>query len=262
MANFSTADWVIVGIAALLIGISKTGIPGLGILAIPLVAMVIPAKTSTGVILPMLIVGDIFAVRYYRRHAVWSHLIRLIPWAVTGIVIGYLILDRINNDQLRPTIGAIVLAMLIVNYYRNIRMKGEITVPTQWWFAALFGLLAGTTTMMANAAGPILAIYLLAMRLPKDEFLGTGAWYFLLLNCFKVPFSSNLGLIDRHTLMLNLVNLPLLILGALAGIRLVKYIPEKAFGVVVQILAALAALYLLKIPLSRLFWWVWTSLSS
>jgi uncharacterized protein len=245
MFNFSASDWIIIGIAALLIGISKTGIPGLGILAIPLVAWVIPAKASTGVILPMLIVGDIFAVRYYRRHAVWPHLIRLIPWAMTGIIIGYLIMEKINDHQLRPMIGIVVLTMLVVNYWRNYRMKEEITIPTQWWFAALFGLLAGITTMMANAAGPILAIYLLAMQLPKNEFLGTGAWYFLLLNCFKVPFSANLGLINPFSLSLNMINLPFIILGAFLGIWMVKFIPEKTFALAVQILAALAAIKLL-----------------
>ncbi len=245
MANFGAFEWIIVGIASLLIGISKTGVPGLGILAIPLVAWVIPAKASTGVILPMLIVGDIFAVKYYRRHAVWPHLIRLIPWAVTGIIIGFLIMGKIKDHQLRPIIGITVLVMLIVNYWRNIRMKGDISIPTQWWFAALFGLLAGITTMMANAAGPILAIYLLAMQLPKNEFLGTGAWYYLLLNCFKVPFSANLGLINENSLFLNLVNLPFIIGGALLGIYLVKFIPEKTFIAVVQILAALAAIKLL-----------------
>ncbi len=245
MFHLTNSDWVIIGIASLLIGISKTGLPGLGILAIPLVAWVLPAKASTGVILPMLIIGDIFAVRYYRRHAVWSHLVRLIPWAVTGIIIGYIIMGKINDHQLRPIIGIVVLTMLMVNYWRNFRMKGEITIPTQWWFAAIFGLLAGITTMMANAAGPILAIYLLAMQLPKNEFLGTGAWYFLLLNCFKVPFSMNLGLINPYSLKLNLFNLPLIILGAFLGIRIVKLIPEKTFSLVIQILAALAAIKLL-----------------
>jgi len=246
MPEFSGTDWIIVGIAALVIGISKTGIPGLGILAIPLVAWVIPAKQSTGVILPMLIVGDIFAMMYYKRHAVWPHLIRLIPWAVTGIILGYLIMDHIVDRQLRPIIGLIVLVMLGVNYWRTHRYKGqEIPIPGQWWFAAVMGLLAGITTMLANAAGPIMAIYLLAMQLPKNEFLGTGAWYFLLLNCFKVPFSANLGLINPGSLTLNLVNLPLIVIGALSGVRLVKIIPEKTFNALIQVLAAVAAAKLL-----------------
>jgi len=244
--HLSGMEWVIIGVAALVIGISKTGIPGLGILAIPLVAWVLPAKQSTGVILPMLIVGDIFAMAYYKRHAVWSHLLRLIPWAVVGIIVGYLIMGRINDRQLRPIIGAIVLVMLAVNYWRNSRYKsGEIPIPTQWWFAAVMGLLAGTTTMMANAAGPIMAIYLLAMQLPKIEFLGTGAWYFLLLNCFKVPFSMDLGLINPGSLTLNLACLPFIVVGALSGVRLVRYIPEKAFNALIQVLAAAAAIKLL-----------------
>jgi uncharacterized protein len=233
MLNVSSVDWLIIGTAALIIGISKTGIPGIGILAIPLVAWVIPAKSSTGVILPMLIVGDIFAVMYYKRHAVWPHLIRLIPWAMVGIILGSLVMNKITDRQLRPIIGLIVLTMLILNYWRNSRQKEEITVPNQWWFAAMIGLMAGVTTMLANAAGPIMAIYLLAMRLPKNEFLGTGAWYYLLMNCFKVPFSANLGLINTHSLFLNLVLMPLIVAGALSGIRLVKFIPEKTFGFII-----------------------------
>ncbi|MFA5863068.1 MAG: sulfite exporter TauE/SafE family protein [Phycisphaerae bacterium] len=245
MLNMAGVDWLIIGIAALIIGISKTGIPGIGILAIPLVAWVIPAKASTGVILPMLIVGDIFAVMYYKRHAVWPHLFRLIPWAMAGIVLGSLVMNKITDRQLRPIIGLIVLTMLILNYWRNSRQKGEITVPTQWWFAAIIGLTAGVTTMLANAAGPIMAIYLLAMQLPKNEFLGTGAWYYLLMNCFKVPFSANLGLINSQSLFLNMVNLPLIMVGALSGVRLVKIIPEKTFGLIIQVLAAAAAIKLI-----------------
>jgi uncharacterized membrane protein YfcA len=245
MLHLTGVDWCIIGVAALIIGISKTGIPGLGILAIPLVAWAIPAKASTGVILPMLIVGDIFAMMYYKRHAVWSHLIRLIPWAMIGIYLGSRIMDRINDQQLRPIIGLIVLIMLAVNYCRTRGNKDQINIPTQWWFAAIMGLLAGVTTMMANAAGPIMAIYLLAMQLPKNEFLGTGAWYFLLMNCFKVPFSTNLGLINSGSLYLNLVNLPLIVVGALSGVRLVRYIPEKTFNMLIQFLAVAAAIKLL-----------------
>ena len=234
-------------LASLLIGISKTGIPGLGILAILLVAQVIPAKASTGVILPMLIVGDIFAVAYYKRHAVWSHLYRLFPWAMAGIVGGYLIMDKISDRQLKPLIGIIVLSLLILNYFRNRRPDADLHIPTDWRFAAVLGLLAGMTTMLANAAGPIMIIYLLAMRLPRQEFLGTGAWYFFLMNLFKVPFSANLGLINPQSLMLNLVNLPLLAIGALLGVYLLRILPEKQFAILVQILALAAALRLIII---------------
>ena len=159
MNELSWGAWGILGVSAFLIGLSKTGIPGAAILAIPLVAAVIPARASTGLILPMLIVGDIFAVGYYRRHAVWPHLLRLLPYAAIGVLVGYLALGKVNDNQLRPIIGTIILIMLAVNFWRNRRSDEDLPIPTAWWFPAILGLLAGITTMMANAAGPVMAIY-------------------------------------------------------------------------------------------------------
>jgi uncharacterized membrane protein YfcA len=245
MVDITTIGWLILGIAAILIGISKTGIPGLGILAVPLVTAVIPAKASTGLILPMLIIADIFAVSYYHRHAVWKYLISLMPWAAVGIVIGYFFMGKISDQQLKPFIGVVVLVMLVLNYWRNSKNTDDFHIPSQWWFGAIIGLIAGIVTMMANAAGPIMAIYLLAMRLPKNEFLGTGSWYFLILNCFKVPFSANLGLINPLTLKVNLILLPVIVIGAVVGIKALPLIPQKRFNFIIQILAATAALKLL-----------------
>jgi len=242
MTHFSFAGWIILAIAAFFIGISKTGIPGLGTLAIPLAALVIPARASTGVILPMLIFGDCFAVAFYRRHAVWKHLFRLIPWAAAGIIIGYFALGRISDRQLRPTIGFIVLAMLAVNCSNGLE---RWNVPGRWWFACVMGLLAGVTTMMANAAGPIMILYLLAMNLPRHEFIGTGAWYYFLLNWFKVPFSANLGLINGASLHLNLMLFPVVAAGALLGVLALKRIPEEWFVRLVQVLTILAAVKLI-----------------
>ena len=133
--------------------------------------------------------------------------------------------------------------MLVLSYLHHRRPDAQ--VPDGWWFPIAMGLIGGTTTMMANAAGPVMIIYLLAMRLPRDEFLGTGAWYFMLVNWFKVPFSTGLSLITPGSLTLNLALAPLVVLGAVAGVRLVKHIPEKTFNIVVQILAAAGAIWLL-----------------
>ena len=246
MEHLTWEGWTVLAAAALLIGISKTGIPGLGILAILVTAAVIPAKKSTGLILPMLIVGDIFAVAYYRRHAVWKHLVKLIPCAAVGIVLGWLALDKVSDKQLRIFIGTVTLGMLALSWWRN--RRGDVPIPTGWWFPVCMGLAAGVTTMMANAAGPIMVIYLLAMRLPKNEFLGTGAWYYLILNWFKVPFSGSLDLINGQSLQFNLVLLPVIVAGALAGVRLAKHVPEKAFAAVVQVLAVAAAAWLTISP--------------
>lgn len=245
MFELSYLDWTVVLLAGLVIGITKTGIPGLGVLVAPLMASVMPAKASVGVVLPMLIIGDIFAVAYYRRHAVWYHILRLLPWAIVGMIIGWCIMDKISDQQLRVIIGIIVLVMLGLNLWQNSRFGHHIqNVPHTWWFAAWLGLLAGLTTMLANAAGPIMIIYLLSMGLPKHEFIGTGAWYFAIGNLIKVPFYLQLGLITRASLTLSLTQIPLIALGALLGILVLKRIPERVFRILAQALAAAAAIRL------------------
>jgi uncharacterized membrane protein YfcA len=237
--------WVIVALCALMVGISKTGIPNVAIVVVPLLAQVIPARKSTGLLLGILILADLFAITYHRRNARWGHVFRLLPPAFAGIVAGYFGLKFIDDQQLKPIIGGIVLLMLGINYWR-MRAKGDGTpIPTQWWFAIGLGFMAGITTMMANAAGPVMIIYLLAMRLPKIEFVGTSAWFFFVVNWLKVPFSANLNLMTIDSVTLNLMMLPCIAIGAVIGIFFLKRIPQKVFNAVVQILAAAAAIKLL-----------------
>jgi hypothetical protein len=244
MFDLSTADYFILGLCGLLIGMTKTGLPGLGILVVPLMASILPAKASVGVVLPMLIFADIFAVSYYRRHAVWRHLLPLIPWTSTGLLTGYWAMGLVSDAQLRPIIGIIVLIMLGVNFWRTRKLKDEDAIPSHWAFAASLGFFAGLTTMMANAAGPIMIIYLLAMRLPKTEFIGTGAWYFMIVNWVKVPFFLDREIISGATLRLDLFAFPAIAIGAFIGIFFLKRVPEKAFSIAVQMLAVVAALNL------------------
>jgi uncharacterized membrane protein YfcA len=245
MFDLNPTGWFVVGLCAFLVGVSKTGIPGFGILIVPVMAMVLPARSSTGALLGMLILGDLFAATYWRHSAEWKHVLRLLPPALAGIVAGWRALRYVTNEQLQPIIGIIVLAMLAVNYWRT-RMHGEETpVPTQWWFALALGFLAGVTTMMANAAGPVMVIYLLAMRLPKFAFIGTSAWFFFAVNWLKVPFSANLDLITSESVKLDLLMLPLIAAGAVAGILFLKRIPQRVFNSLVQVLAAAAAVKLL-----------------
>lgn len=241
-------EWALALLGAVVIGLSKTGLPGVGILAIPLFAAIIPARLSTGVVLPMLILADIVAVSVYRRHAVWGHVWRLFPWTMLGLVAGYLLMGRIDDRQLQPVIGVIVLVMLGLNHWRQSRADADTRVPHHPAFVALIGVAAGMTTMLANAAGPIMIIYLLAIGLPKVEFIGTGAWYFFLINVIKIPFSAHLSLIQPDTLRLNLALAPAIIGGALLGFVLAKRIPEKPFTIAVQAMAVLGALRLL---------WIW-----
>ncbi len=245
MLDLDLVGWVVVSLCAIMVGITKTGIPGLGILVVPLMAIAIPARQSVGVLLGILILADLFAIVYHRRNARWGHVLRLLPAAFAGIVAGYFGLKVVNDEQLKPIIGGIVLVMLGINYWRT-RTKGkDAPVPTQWWFAVGLGFMAGVMTMMANAAGPIMIIYLLAMRLPKIEFVGTGAWFFFVVNWLKVPFSANLDLMTAASVKLDLMMLPFIAAGAVIGIFFLKRIPQKAFTAVVQVLAAATAVMLL-----------------
>jgi len=244
MMGLDSAGWVVVALCAVMVGISKTGIPGFGILFVPLMAMVIPARQSTGAVLGILILADVFAVSYYHRSALWRHIARLIPATLVGIIAGYFVMKIISDAQLKPIIGVIIVAMLAVNWWRNRRGDADNGVPTQWWFAVVMGFMAGLTSMMANAAGPVMIVYLLAMRLPKVEFVGTSAWFFFIVNWLKVPFSVQLGLITIESIKLGLFMLPFIILGAVLGIVALKKMPQRVFEITIQVLALAAAIKL------------------
>jgi len=237
--------WITVAVCAIMIGISKTGIPGLGILVVPLMALVLPTRQSTGILLGILILADVFAITYHRHNARWLHVLILLPPALAGIVVGYFGLKVVSDRQLKPIIGAIVLLMLGINYWRTRGKDRNAPIPSPWWLAIWLGFMAGITTMMANAAGPVMIIYLLAMRLPKTEFVGTAAWFFFVINWLKVPFSANLNLMTLESVKLDLMMLPFIAAGAITGIFFLKRIPQKAFTAVVQILAVAAAIKLL-----------------
>ena len=250
MFEFTSFDlglwhWVVLVICALLVGISKTGVPGFSILVVPMMASVLPAKVSVGVLLPMLIFADIFAVIYHRYNAKWKHIIKLIPASLVGIIAGFLLMGKISDAQLKPIIGIIVLIMLALRYKDAFKKDNELKIPSHWAFAASMGFFAGLTTMMANAAGPVMTIYLLAMGLPKKKFVGTAAWYFFLINWIKVPFSSRLQLITSESLKLDLCLFPAIAAGAFIGIFLLNKIPQKAFKIIVLILATAAAIKLI-----------------
>ena len=237
--------WIVVALCALMVGATKTGIPGLGILVVPLMALAMPTDKSVGTLLGILIVADLFAIAYHRHNAKCSHILRLLPVTMAGIVTAYFGLKKVDQEQLKPIIGVIVLAMLAINYWRTRAGSKDVSIPSQWWFAAAMGFMAGITTMMANAAGPVMIIYLMAMRLPKMEFVGTSAWFFFIINWLKVPFSTRLEMMTWQSVKLDLMMLPFIAAGAVAGIFFLKRVPQKAFTTIVQLLAAAAAIALL-----------------
>jgi uncharacterized protein len=220
----------------------------MGILVATILMYVFPAKESIGILLPMLIVGDLFAVIFYRRSVVWKYLISLIPWVLIGIIFGYFVLNQINSDQLKPLIGVIVLALIILHVSRE-RLGETFTkvLPKSLWFTVSMGILAGFTTMIGNAAGGVMAIYLLMKGLPKNEFVGTGAWFFMFVNLIKVPFYISLGLITFDSITFNMWLIPTILIGAFIGIKVVPHIPQKVFQTLILAFALIGALRLIII---------------
>jgi uncharacterized membrane protein YfcA len=239
-------EWTLLGFGAVFTGLSKTGLPGLGVLTVALFANVLPARASTGALLPLLLCADVFGVSFYRKHASWSHLWKLFPWVVIGVLGGFIAIDRVNNTQMQRMIGTIVLGVVALHLWRQ--RQGEAMtsrIPHTWWFAALTGVIAGFTTMVANAAGPVMVLYLLAVGLPKLAFVGTGAWFFMLVNAIKVPFSVRLGLITRDSLMMDAILILPMVPGALLGPVVLNRLNQQAFEFLVVAFTLVAAIRLM-----------------
>lgn len=245
MAPISVTDWLLLAIAAFGIGITKSGFSGVSMVHVILFAFVFGARNSTGVVLPMLIAGDIFAMSVYGKHANWGFVRRMMPSTLIGVVIGWLLMFRLPEDYYRPLIGAIIFGLTVLQILRLWKEKWLADVPHTKWFAWSMGTLVGLTTMLANAAGPVFGLYLLSMRLPKMEFVGTAAWFFLILNIVKVPFSLNLGLIRLDTLALNAILLPLIALGLWVGTLIIRRIPQRLFDSLILVLTGAASIRLL-----------------
>ena len=249
------ADWMLPIACALMVGMSKAGLPGLGTIAVPLMAMVFPPTVSTGILLPILITGDIFGVTYYHRHTDWKLLWRLIPAALVGVVIGFFMLKQLMrgnidraNEIIRIGIGSLILLLVALNLLREKLRLSEISeLPPKWSMsiAITFGLLAGITTQIANAAGPITLIYLLAMKLPKESFIGTGTWYSCIINLCKVPFMIKLGSISTDSLIFNLKLVPFVLVGTVLAIVISSKMSRKNFEKWAILLTIIAALKLL-----------------
>ena len=215
--------------AALLVGFSKTGIGGVVMIVVPLLAAVFGGKASTGILLPMLIIGDVFAVAYYRRHGDWAGIRRLLPWTIAGLIAGILVGNLIDDQLFVLLIAVSVLACLCILVVLETR-GSRVNPPDGTWFYALIGLIAGFCTMIGNVAGPIFAVYLLARRYDKQSFLGTSAWFFMVINVIKLPlqifFWKNIGV---QTLLMSATMIPAILVGAVIGVAVVRRVPEKPF---------------------------------
>ncbi|MBL3807940.1 sulfite exporter TauE/SafE family protein [Streptomyces diastaticus] len=261
MDTITPGAFALLAAAALLVGFSKTSVSGANTISLAVFAAVLPAKESTGVLLPLLIVGDVCAVLVYRRHAHWPTLWRLFPAVAAGVLAGTAFLAVADDGAVRTSIGAILLVMSALTYWRRRQAARpraapapaapEPEAPEAAGVAAgsaapgtgeapgtgrgarlkarTYGVLGGFTTMVANAGGPVMSLYLLSAGFRKLGFLGTSAWFFLIVNTSKVPFSIGLGLIDGPSLLLDAVLVLLVVPGALLGRALAHRINQVLF---------------------------------
>lgn len=218
-----------VGVVAVFIGMSKTGVHGAGMLAVPLLASVFGGQLSSGIMLPMLCLADVMGVWYYHRHASWRHLKILFPWAAAGTVLGTVVGQHIDDGVFKIIMASvIVISVVIMLWLERGRHKDE--VPAHKGFGILTGVAGGFTSMVGNLAGSVMAVYFLSMRLPKNAFIGTTAWFFLVVNLFKVPFHVFAWkTISLNSFLLDLMLLPLIAAGAYLGIVIVGRIPENLY---------------------------------
>ena len=234
---------IILGMVAFLIGMSKTGVHGAGMMAVPLLAEVFGGRLSSGVMLPILIMADIMGVWYYRKHASWAHLKLLFPWAGAGVVAGTVAGYYMDDGTFKSAMSVTIIISVGIMIWLE-RWPGQVSVSK--WFGALSGITGGFTSMIGNLAGSVMAVYFLSVRLPKTVFIGTTAWFFMVLNVFKVPFHVlSWNTISLNTLLLDLALLPLIMAGAWAGILLVRLFSDRSYRWFIIVMTLIAAFRML-----------------
>ncbi|NDE11220.1 MAG: sulfite exporter TauE/SafE family protein [Chitinophagia bacterium] len=238
---FSYFNWGLILLSAFFIGLSKAGLRGIDMMNVTIMAIVFGSKASTGIVLPLLCVADIIAVFYYHRHAQWNHFWKLIPWMAIGILVGVYVGKDMNEALFRKIMAIIIITTVFIMVTLEIR-KNQI-IPTNKFFVANMGLAAGFTTMLGNLAGAFSNIYFLAMRMPKNDFIGTASWVFLVINLFKLPFQIFFWKnITPESLYTDLLLLPSVLIGFCIGVKIVSKIKEDNYRKVVIVLTFLGAL--------------------
>lgn len=241
--SFFSLPFLLAALGAFLLGIAKSGVKGIAVFIVILFVFAFGAKASTGVLMPLLIGGDIFAIIYYKKHADWKYIFILIPWMILGVILGTYFGNLLDENTFRLGMaGLILLTTLLLLYWERYPLK---QVPSHWSFAGSLGVLAGFTTMIGNLAGAVTNIYFLAMRLPKNVFIGTSAYVFFIINLFKVPFhvfvweTINLG-----SFLTSLSYFPFLFLGLFVGVKIVARINDKNYRKLILILTAIGSVVL------------------
>jgi len=223
------ADWFLLILCALLIGGNKAGLRGVSIIAIPIFAGYFGGRTSVSTILPLLITGDICSVIIYRKRIRWSYLIRLLPSTLAGLAFG-MVAGKVMPDRIfRLVMAVLIFTCLILMLIKEFR-KNPLELPDNWMAHGTAGFTGGFSTMVGNAAGPIMSLYLLSMNLPKEVFIGTGAVFFFTVNMIKVPVHAFVwGSMTLETLMVDAVLAPFVLIGLLLGLKVVRRMPERPF---------------------------------
>lgn len=247
MPELTWSEWTWVILAAFGVGASKSGLVGVGLFHVVVFAFLFGAKASTGVVLPMLLFGDVCAVAAFRQHARWDYVRRMSLPTGLGVIAGWSLMNTLNESAYKPVIGGIILSLAAMQVVRQWRPDLFAHVPHSTWFVWSLGLLAGFSTMLSNTGGPVIALYLVAVSLPKLDLVGTAAWFFLLLNLYKIPFSVSLGLIRLDTLTLNAVLAPAIVAGLFSGRWLIHRIPQRLFDGLVLAFSSIAALRLVGV---------------
>lgn len=238
---YTINNWLLILAAAFILGLAKAGLKGIDMLNVTIMALVFGGKASTGVVLPLLCVADIGAVLYYNRHAQWKHFWKILPWMAAGILIGVFVGKDLNEIIFRKMMAIIIMVTVIIMIIMEFRKT--TSVPTHPLFVVSTGLVAGITTMLGNLAGAFANIYFLAMRMPKNDFIGTAAWVFLVINLFKLPFQIFFWKnITATSLQTDLFLLPALAMGFLAGLKIVSAIKDSHYRKVVIVLTMAGAL--------------------
>lgn len=244
MEQISTTSWALAYLSIFLLGVSKAGLKGLSIFNVTLLALAFGAKTSTGILMPLLLIGDVFAVIYYNRHAHWSYIKRFLPYMLIGILIGLFTGHNLNEAYFK--VGMVIVIFLSLATLLLWERKPGNALPTHWTFGGVIGVLAGICTMIGNLAGAFTNIYFLALKLPKKEFVGTAAWLFLITNSVKLPLHIFVWqTISYQSFLINLKLLPAIFMGLLVGLYGVQKIGEKQYKKFILLVTALGAIAIL-----------------
>ena len=243
-SNFlETPQLLTMVIVSILIGMAKTGVHGAGMMSVPILASVFGGQVSSGVMLPLLILADVAGVWYYHRHASWKHLKILFPWAAIGVIGGTMIGSSINDYTFKMVMSVTILVSLVIMILLE---RYSESIPEKKSFGYSMGVAAGFTSMVGNLANSVMAVYLLSVRLPKNIYIGTTAWFFLVINLFKLPFHVFVwNTIEQKILILDLMMLPFILVGAVTGIWIVKKFSDKHYRWFIILMTVVSAVFML-----------------